>query len=161
MIGIAEIKSATAIAYGLTVAELEGPRRLKAIARARHAAIFLCREILHEAPHGTLTAIGAQWRRDHTTILNSCRRIEELCRSDPAIVAELEKIRVALETGTVDLGGFILAPIGGTWRARFIRERSAAEAIAAWVASLWTVDLGGFVLASTGGIWLSQLGKSQ
>lgn len=85
------IKRVVADYYGLTQAQLVSKARTKAIASARHIAIYLCRKHL-DLPYNR---IGEDFgKRDHSTIINACDKIETLLKKDPMMaraIYELEQ----------------------------------------------------------------------
>jgi len=56
--------------YGVTVADLHGPSRTRAISMARQHAMF----VMADQPHLSLPMIGKFFDRDHTTVLHGVRR---------------------------------------------------------------------------------------
>lgn len=80
--------------FGLKVAELKGPRRHKALARARMIAIYLARELTGMSYPALGAAFGG---RDHTTMLHAVRRIESLVERDPTIADTVLVLRRRLE----------------------------------------------------------------
>ena len=56
--------------YGVTLADLKGPRRLRLLSAARQEFMALA----YELPHASLPVIGRFLDRDHTTILHGVRR---------------------------------------------------------------------------------------
>ncbi len=90
---IEEIQRKTAEYYKLDLRELHSPRRVRRVARPRQVAMFLARELTSRS----LPDIGRRFGgRDHTTVLHACRRIEELCRTDPVVQQEVEFLRKVL-----------------------------------------------------------------
>ena len=90
---IEEIQRKTAEYYKLELRELHSPRRARKIARPRQVAMFLARELTSRS----LPDIGRRFGgRDHTTVLHACRRIEELCKSDPVFQQEVDFLRKVL-----------------------------------------------------------------
>lgn len=88
------IKRIVADYYGLTQAQLVSKARTKAIANARHIAIYLCRKHL-DLPYSKIgEAFGG---RDHSTIINSCDKIEKNLKKDQMLAKAIyeleEKIR--------------------------------------------------------------------
>lgn len=81
--------------YGVRPADLRGTSRSRALAEARHVAIFLCRELTHRS----LPEVGAAFGgRDATTVMHSERKVRRLVavRDDlnsriAAISAELRR----------------------------------------------------------------------
>lgn len=65
--GVQAIIAEVALAHGVTVAEILGPRRYDALVKARHQAII---EVAIRRPAFSLPQIGRCFSRDHTTILH-------------------------------------------------------------------------------------------
>lgn len=80
----------TAEFYGVSRADLEGPRRHKQIARVRQIAMFLCRELTN---HG-FPMIGTKFgKRHHSTVIYSCNEVESDLQKDPGLAREIEQLR--------------------------------------------------------------------
>lgn len=62
-----------ALKHGLTIADIMGRRRKPNIVLARHEAMYE----LHATGKYSLPQIGRFMKRDHTTILHGCRKIEK------------------------------------------------------------------------------------
>ncbi len=78
-----------AFEMGVPFADLQGPRRLKPMCRARFAAIWIARRITKLS----LPQIGRQLGgRDHSTILNAIARADDLRARDPAFRAITDSI---------------------------------------------------------------------
>ncbi|HET7120409.1 MAG TPA: chromosomal replication initiator protein DnaA [Solirubrobacterales bacterium] len=94
-----EIQQRVAERFGISRAELVGSSRAATPLRARQVAIFLTRELTDLS----LPQIGRLYGgRDHTTVLNSLRRVEASLDEDPDLA---EKVR--------ELRGAIHNPVGG------------------------------------------------
>lgn len=75
-----KIKRVVADYYGLTKSQLTSKSRTKNIANARHIAIYLCRKHL-DMP---FAKIGDEFgKRDHSTIMASCDKVEKLLKTEP------------------------------------------------------------------------------
>lgn len=90
-ITVSKIKKVVSDYYGLTKSQLVSKTRTKNIANARHIAIYLCRRHL-DLP---FAKIGEEFgKRDHSTIMASCDKVERLLKKDliyQQAVAEIEK----------------------------------------------------------------------
>jgi chromosomal replication initiator protein len=76
--------------YRLTPNDLKGKKRNSSIVRPRHIAIYLCRELTDYSQ----TEIGQVFGgRDHSTVINSCKIIEEESRSDTNLYSTLERLK--------------------------------------------------------------------
>ncbi|HET9152536.1 MAG TPA: chromosomal replication initiator protein DnaA [Solirubrobacterales bacterium] len=96
---VEEIQQRVAERFGVSRAELVGSSRAATPLRARQVAIFLTRDLTDLS----LPQIGRLYGgRDHSTVLNSLRRVEAGLDDDPELA---EKIR--------ELRGAIHNPVGG------------------------------------------------
>jgi len=76
--------------YHLTPNDLKGKKRSAGIVRPRQISMYLCRELTEYS----LTEIGQAFGdRDHTTVLHSCKLIEETSRSDTNLYSALERLK--------------------------------------------------------------------
>jgi hypothetical protein len=66
-----EIIAAVAVAHGVNVGDMKGPRRWMTFVNARHHAVFVIAKL---RPDLSLPLIGRILNRDHTTVLNAKRR---------------------------------------------------------------------------------------
>jgi len=89
-----EVQRTVARHFGLKLSELKGPRRHKALARARMIAIYLARELTGESYPALGAAFGG---RDHTTMLHAVRRIEDLVAHDPTVADTVLVLRRRFE----------------------------------------------------------------
>jgi chromosomal replication initiator protein len=88
-----EIALATARHFSLRLADLRSPVRRRALVTARGVAVYLARRFAG----ASLQEIGRYFGgRDHTTIMHSCRKIEEISESDPTIHAAIEQLHKEL-----------------------------------------------------------------
>jgi len=92
-ITIDKIAQATAEYYDLTVKDLKSTARQQKIAHARHAAIYLSRDILGLS----FEAIGEYFDKKHTTIMYSCDLVASKIKTDNNFEAELEDIKSNLK----------------------------------------------------------------
>jgi chromosomal replication initiator protein len=86
---IPHIAATVAKHFRLKLSELRSPSRRRAVVAARSIAIHLARKITH----ASLDQIGRYFGgRDHTTMMHSCRKIDEMLRNDPAFRKEIEEL---------------------------------------------------------------------
>lgn len=86
-----QIKEVVAGHFGLDVDELDSARRYRLLAYARHIAVYLCRTYTPLS----LPVIGRHFGgRDHTTALNSVRRVEQ---DESRFAADLAAIKQVLQ----------------------------------------------------------------
>ena len=92
---VEEIQQRVAERFAISRAELVGSSRAATPLRARQIAIFLTREMTDLS----LPQIGRLYGgRDHTTVLNSLRRIEAGLGEDPELVDNVEQLRTAIHS---------------------------------------------------------------
>ena len=90
---IEEIQQRVAEGYGISRAELIGSSRAATPLRARQVAIFLTRELTDLS----LPQIGRLYGgRDHSTVLNSLRRVEAGLAADQDLAARIQDLRGAI-----------------------------------------------------------------
>ena len=94
---VEEIQQLVAEGFGISRAELVGPSRAATPLRARQVAILLTRELTDLS----LPQIGRLYGgRDHSTVLNSLRRVEAVLAEDPGLGKRVQDLR-----GTIHSGG--------------------------------------------------------
>jgi chromosomal replication initiator protein len=92
---VEEIQDRVSRAFGISRAELIGSTRAATPLRARQVAIYLTRELTDLS----LPQIGRLYGgRDHSTVLNSIRRIEARFGEDKKLAAQVEELRSAIHT---------------------------------------------------------------
>jgi len=75
--------------YKLSLSDLKGKKRSKNIALARQVSMFVIREVTEYST----TEIGVEFGgRDHTTVMHSCQKIEQMCKYDPSFDASIQKL---------------------------------------------------------------------
>ncbi len=90
---IEDIQKKTAEFYKLDVKDFLSAQRARRIARPRQVAMYLSRQLTSRS----LPEIGRRFgKRDHTTVLHACRRIEELCAEDPLFRQEVDFLKNVL-----------------------------------------------------------------
>lgn len=76
--------------FNMTETALRGQARAKDTTFPRHIAMYLIREMTKLS----LTDIGKEFQgRDHSTVINSIRRVEKKCKEDPATAEIIKDIR--------------------------------------------------------------------
>jgi chromosomal replication initiator protein len=86
----------TAKYYSLTPEDLKGNNRSRDTAMARHIAIYLMRQLTNLS----LNDIGKELGRNHTTALNSIRRIEDMMRNDSEMTVIIRDITSNITTSS-------------------------------------------------------------
>jgi chromosomal replication initiator protein len=78
---VEDIKQITAKFFEVKLSELSSTRRGRSVAFPRQAAMYLTRKFTT----ASLAEIGRAFgRKDHTTVLHACRKIEDKMRTDPS-----------------------------------------------------------------------------
>jgi len=96
---VEEIQQRVAESFGISRAELVGSSRAATPLRARQLAIFLTRDLTDLS----LPQIGRLYGgRDHTTVLNSLRRVEATLDDDPGLAEKLRELRGAIHNPVPD-----------------------------------------------------------
>lgn len=83
------IQVATARQFNVTLGELIGPKRHKVIVKHRHLAMWIARQLTEASFPELARAFG---RRDHTTVLYACRKMDGVMASDEQMRDVAEKI---------------------------------------------------------------------
>ncbi|MGI5861357.1 MAG: chromosomal replication initiator protein DnaA [Myxococcales bacterium] len=84
---IEEVQKEVAKYYNISLEDLRGPRRQKQLVRARHVAVFLCRKLTGNS----FPEIGARFKRDHSTVISSCEKVEKEMGSDLQLKKEIDE----------------------------------------------------------------------
>lgn len=79
--------------YGVKKEDITGAKRDAAIKNARHICAYLMRDMLNM----TFKEIGAILRRHHSTIMDSCERIENQIKTNDVFRREMEDVKRELE----------------------------------------------------------------
>ena len=85
-LGIDTIIKVIAEEYGLSSADIKGKKRTKNIIMPRQIAMYIAREITEFST----TEIGAEFGRDHTTVVHSCQKIEEAIQADSKFDSKIQ-----------------------------------------------------------------------
>ena len=84
------IQQLTAEAFGITIEELVSTKRTADLALARQIAMYLARNQLNES----LQQIGYAFnKKDHTTVLHACKKIEALVASNLRVRSIIDNIK--------------------------------------------------------------------
>ena len=87
---VSQVAAAVARHYGLKVADLKSPARTQHLAHARSLAMYLSRELTESS----LNQIGRYFgRRDHTTVLHSCRKISAALSHDAELMQAVTELQ--------------------------------------------------------------------
>ena len=75
--------------FGVRLSDMKSKKRTKPLTLPRHVAMYLCRR-LTELP---LIDIGRDFgRKDHTTVMHACNKIEEAIQNDPNFEKTIEQL---------------------------------------------------------------------
>lgn len=89
------IQKAVSAYYSVRISDLKGPRRHRSIARPRMLAMYLSRELTG----ASFPEIGHRFGgKDHTTVMNACRRIKTLASEDHELRDALESLSYQLQS---------------------------------------------------------------
>ncbi len=72
--------------YGISSSDIKGKKRTKNIIMPRQIAMYIAREITEFST----TEIGAEFGRDHTTVVHSCQKIEEAIKEDSKFDSKIQ-----------------------------------------------------------------------
>jgi chromosomal replication initiator protein len=87
------IQKAVAGYFSVRITDLKGARRHKGIARPRMIAMYLSRELTGSS----YPEIGLRFGgKDHSTVINACRRMTEIQTTDPELRGIIETLRQQL-----------------------------------------------------------------
>lgn len=87
-ITVEAVQKAVAAYFSVRIADLKGKRRHRGISRPRMIAMYLCRQLTT----ASFPEIGMRFGgKDHSTVINACKRIE-------ALTGEDEELRLAVES---------------------------------------------------------------
>ena len=90
------IQETVASYYSVSVDDLKSARRNREVTVPRQVAMYLTREIVGLS----LPRIGESFGgRDHTTVMHSCEKIQEVLRQNPGFLSQMDDIRKILKDG--------------------------------------------------------------
>ena len=93
-ISIEIIQKVIADKYGLSVSDLKGKKRNKNVVIPRQFAMFIARELTEYSTTDIGTEFGG---RDHTTVMHSCQKVEDLLISDPTVHTTIKMLKRAIK----------------------------------------------------------------
>jgi len=75
--------------FGLSLNDMKGKKRSKAIAFPRQLAMYITRELTEYST----TEVGLEFGgRDHTTVMHACQRIEDRIKTDPTLTPAIQHL---------------------------------------------------------------------
>ncbi|MDQ3758679.1 MAG: hypothetical protein M3331_01860, partial [Actinomycetota bacterium] len=89
---VAAIQDAVAAVAGISRADLLSAKRKPAIARARHLAMFLARDLTPLS----LVQIAREFDRDHSTVIHAIHAVGERNQPDSETAGAINSVRVLL-----------------------------------------------------------------
>jgi len=95
LVTIENIQKTVAEYFKLRVVDLNSKRRNRSVARPRQIAMALSKSLTNHSLPEIGDAFGG---KDHTTVLHACRKIEELCKSEPRIKEDYSNLYRILST---------------------------------------------------------------
>ena len=75
--------------YGVSIEDLKSKKRTDSIAKARHIAIYLIKEIIEEI---SLTDLGSIFGRDHSTVHSSLKKVDLDIRTVDGVEEDIKKL---------------------------------------------------------------------
>ncbi len=94
-VSIENVQKVVAAHFSVRVADLKGPRRHQGISRPRMIAMYLSRQLTT----ASFPEIGLRFGgKDHSTVINACKRIESIQAEDRELRATVETLRRQLTT---------------------------------------------------------------
>ena len=85
---INQIQGIVARKYGYTQADLQSERRDLKVARARHIAMYLCKQMTHHS----YVKIGETFNRDHSTAMNGIGKIAAARVDDATLDSDIKHL---------------------------------------------------------------------
>ena len=89
-----KIMAVSAQFFGLKQSDLASSRRSRAITFPRQVAMYLCRQLTTSSLYEIGRAFG---KKDHTTVMHACRKIDALINSDPKQASSIQSLREEIE----------------------------------------------------------------
>ena len=87
---------AVARKFNVEITDLKGKCRSKDIVTPRQVAMYLCRDLTDSSLPAIGKAIGG---KDHTTVMHSCKKIEEKMANDKAFATQIEELSRQIKDG--------------------------------------------------------------
>jgi chromosomal replication initiator protein len=78
--------------YGIPIYKMVGVRRQRSLVVARQIAMLLSRKYTKLG----IVAIGQRFRRDHTSVVHSCKTIQDLIDTDELIRKQVKEIEARI-----------------------------------------------------------------
>lgn len=95
LVGLEEIKQAVAEHFDIEINVINGKKRTKRVAEARHIAMFLIREMTDLS----LMDVAASFGKDHGTVIHAVKKVKAECSTSSSTKGTVELIRRRLVRG--------------------------------------------------------------
>ena len=83
------IQKVVAKYFGIRLSELKSKKRTKVLTLPRHVAMYMCRRLTKLS----LIDVGRDFgRKDHTTVLHACNKIDEAMQNDPNFAKTIDQL---------------------------------------------------------------------
>lgn len=89
------IRKVVAEFYNISIKDLMGKKRSRHIARPRQIAMALARELTN---HSFIDIGQSFGRRDHTTVMHACEKVQDLCLTDAMFDKDYRSLKLMLQT---------------------------------------------------------------
>lgn len=76
--------------FGVNILDVCGPKRNREFVYARDISIYLCRDLIKDI---TQEKIGEFFNRDHSTVINSCQKIETRLKTEKELIENIKNIK--------------------------------------------------------------------
>lgn len=93
VLDVEDIISEVANQFNLTIGQLKSKVRTSQISYARQIAMYLCRDLLNES----LNDIGRVFGKDHSTVLDACKKITKRMEEDVNLKKTIKKLKDKLK----------------------------------------------------------------
>ncbi len=93
-VSVENIQKVVAEYFRIPLRELVGSKRTRIYVRPRQIAMGLSRELTGDSFPDIGQAFG---KRDHTTVMHACEKVQELCQTDPAFAADYKNLSRMLQ----------------------------------------------------------------
>jgi len=89
-VSIESVQKVVCAHFSVRISDLKGPRRHQGISRPRMIAMYLCRQLTS----ASFPEIGLRFGgKDHSTVINACKRIESIQTDDRELRATVDTLR--------------------------------------------------------------------
>jgi len=81
--------------YGLSPTDVRGSKRLRPMVHARHVAMFLIRELLHDYSYPMIARMFDN--RNHTTVISAVEKVTQQLATNPELLAQVNDLKRKLQ----------------------------------------------------------------